>query len=1450
MLGLASCQTEPEGLDVNVGGAVDTTITVSIPETETRAGGTNSALSVFENGILDAEDVTMRYIFQVFYKGEASKATPQVAYSDGKSVNFDVRLVPGRDYTFVVWADVVNNANPVNGDRINDDWHYNTSDLTNITINPTTWVAMDESRDAFTVSKVVRDYNGAKTIELKLKRPFAKLRVKTTDMKALNDLVITPKTATVAYAGELYSAFNAYASEVTGDKMEKEHTNFAIASYGDNKANESMILFTDYLFAKSEAEVVNFTLNVFDQNGESIKINNFNTAIPAQRNYLTTISGNVLTDGNNVKVDVQDAFENAGNLEDEPYYVEIWDGKTIKVPAQNEAGNYVIERGSELAWLAAAVSGTLETRAVAADSFAGKTFVLNADIDLGGNEWKPIGMGGKHFEGIFDGQGHTIKGLQVTERYYKSADKVYEQAALFCSLAGNAQIKNLVIDEAYVKYPADSKDYYASAIAGTIYGSNTFENITVKNSTITGNNKVGAIFAHDGSATQITINNCHVDSCYIASEDTADGGNVGGLIGLFQTGSNKVSSINNSSVKNSTIVGINSTNSGKRANSQFIGGISTKANTNLVLKNCVVEDNEFSQTFKGTDVTYVGAFDANFIGGDRNEQRLGVVVINGTRYEGDNEPKNVTAEDGKWYATISEAIAAGNEEITLGDGTFEMPGNLKGGAVIEGNGEGTVLDMDAIFSSYNNVTFRNLTINAGTAGWKGLQHSSNIVYDNCTINGQYFLYTKSLFKDCTFNIEGDAYNIWTWSANEIAFDGCTFNCDGKAVLIYHESDGSIVDFTNCTFNSNDKKFDGKAAIEIDGTLSKDDAKHIVRINNYEVNGFDAGNVSGNNLYNVKKGNKADVFVDNVQVWAAGYTQVANYPNIFSKDGNYYVFSVAGLQDLNNYFKANSIANILWNREYNIAADIDATGFAWDGVRVVVGNNGNNGIVLNGNNHTISNLTINNGALLSGTPCGSNEGVNPGLVKDITMKNVVVNGTTHDASVFWGECYTNVNFENVTVDGAKINGGSNVGALVSRTVIDTPNKSIKVNFKDCVVKKSTLEANSTVADPTGASGFIGRAYGNTQLSFENCSVDNNTINNAEGLVGGAVYGYGVWANGGWAGLGACDTFTDWSGIVFAATIKGERCTLAEAVAKAEAGDTITLVEDVTLTEELGLPAGIIFNGNGKQINGTIYACGDLTFAGHTKVTAFSASYYDRVITIGEGACLEVTGGDRVSLAYGNTFNITGSVDNAKTADKANIQPSLIIPGGISITGDNDATMNVTNAYISLGNTSSKNSSANGKFTLNFTNSIIECTNQFTLSEPTGGKNPEFEMNIKNSVFTTAAKLCVAAANSKITVDNSVVTLGTYLRNSGVIELMNDSVMTGKTIQFGENGGNNGTINVDASTLTITAGNTASAFDGKGIGEINATNDATVSVDYYKGMTINVDATSTFTGVEVQ
>ena len=1246
VLGLASCQTEPEGLDVNVGGAVDTTITVSIPETETRAGGTNSALSVFENGILSAENVTMRYIMQVYYKNTESQAEPKVKYSDEKSVNFDVRLVPDRDYTFVVWADVV---------KKNDagewaDWHYDTFnnetnriDLANITVIDNEWVAMDESRDAFTVSEVVADYNGAKTIELKLKRPFAKLRVITTDMEALNDLQIAPVYATVEYKTAYRAAFNAFTSVAVAanDSDKKTHNVFQIADYAD-QTGANKVLFTDYFFAEN-GDAVSFVLNVYEDAAHQnlIKSNNFSTDIAVNRNYLTTIQGNILTDGNKIEVEVEDAFNNAGNLEEEPYYVEIWDGESIEEPTlvsdtTTGVAYYSVENGAELAWLAAAVSGTLpaETRAtIPATSFANKTFKLEHDIDLGGNEWTPIGMGGKHFEGTFDGQGHTIKGLMVSKRHGAA------QAALFCSLAGNATIKNVVIDEAYVKYPANCDDFYASAIAGTIYGTVTFENITVKNSTITGNNKVGAIFAHDGSSNKITVNNCHVDNCYIASEDLKDGGNVGGLIGLFQTGSTDACRISNSSVKNSIIIGINSSDSGKRANSEFIGGILSKDNTNLVLENCVVANNNFSETIDGTSpVTYSGEFDDKFIGGEREGVRKGVVVINGTRYEGNNEPKKVSAGDGKWYATISEAIAAGNNEISLGDGEFNTPAGLSNGQAdntltIVGNG----MDKTTVNGATNtnnqhpgnyaqdlDLVLENLTFVTTNNGYNGgFGHAKSVTFRNCKIVGQFYAHSGAphYFYDCT--IDPLTGYLYTYSS-DCVFERCTFSAsEGKALQIYADANTGehTVTITDCEFVAakQAQTWDGKPVTGID--INSNGAKFTVAINGCTATGFPAGLNSKSTLWNVKDGGKAHatVTVDGIQVWAAGYDKLANYPNIFTKDGNYYVFSVAGLQDLNNYFKANSMANSLWDHEYNIAADIDATGFTWDGVYVVVGNNGNNGIVLNGNNHTINNLTINN-CLLCGNPCGSNEGVNPGLVKDITMKNVVVNGTSHDASVFWGNCYTNVNFENVTVDGAKINGGSNVGALVSRTTIDGPNTSINVNFKNCVVKNSTLEANNTEADPTGASGFIGRAYGNTKLTFENCSVENNTINNAEGLIGGAVYGYGVWANGGWAGLGACNSFTKFDGVTFTETSN------IDETRNVTVGMNVTFTDDVEGDAVKGGYSVAGINHNGGVLDGNMneltvnkanddYGCAIYTNGGTIKNFAKIGGSFRGIFTAG-------------------------------------------------------------------------------------------------------------------------------------------------------------------------------------------------------------------------------------------
>ena len=297
LFGLAACQTDPQDLDVNVGGEEQTvTINVAIPEAETRA----SSDGAFLNGVLDG-DATMRYILQVYYNGTPSQER-LVKYSDGKSVAFDVRLVPERNYQFVVWADVVDGEADV-------DKHYNTEDLKNVELNRT-WVAMDESRDAFTATEFIENFNGAMSIDMTLTRPFAKLRVITTDMVELGNLGIAPRKATVEYTTQHYNAFNAFEGKAIGDSKNRniKHEGFVIAPYGETGDNKT--LFTDYFFA--EDDVVKFEFKVYDQNDDLIKSNTFNTDIYVKRNHLTTIKGNILTDGNNFDVEIEDEFVTPG----------------------------------------------------------------------------------------------------------------------------------------------------------------------------------------------------------------------------------------------------------------------------------------------------------------------------------------------------------------------------------------------------------------------------------------------------------------------------------------------------------------------------------------------------------------------------------------------------------------------------------------------------------------------------------------------------------------------------------------------------------------------------------------------------------------------------------------------------------------------------------------------------------------------------------------------------------------------------------------------------------------------------------------------------------------------------------------------------------------------------------------------------------------------------------
>lgn len=174
-----------------------------------------------------------------------------------------------------------------------------------------------------------------------------------------------------------------------------------------------------------------------------------------------------------------------------------WDGTTMTEPAMNGQGVYQIGTGEELAWFANQVNTV--------SGMSGICGELTGDINLGNKSWTPIG-GETVYQGSFDGNEHTIRGLNVME-----ADTY---AGLFGSIYGddNQSIVNLTV-KGTIKC-AENADF-AGGIVGYIYGKNESQRNAIENchsevnitiSKVTQNN--AAVGGIAGYARQTWFRNC------------------------------------------------------------------------------------------------------------------------------------------------------------------------------------------------------------------------------------------------------------------------------------------------------------------------------------------------------------------------------------------------------------------------------------------------------------------------------------------------------------------------------------------------------------------------------------------------------------------------------------------------------------------------------------------------------------------------------------------------------------------------------------------------------------------------------------------------------------------------------------------------------------------------------------------------------------------------------
>lgn len=106
----------------------------------------------------------------------------------------------------------------------------------------------------------------------------------------------------------------------------------------------------------------------------------------------------------------------------------------------DESGNITITSADGLFWFA--------EQANAGNNFAGKTVKLANDIDLNDKLWTPIGIyndSKTHFKGTFDGQGHTVSGVNVVESRKNGVGffgKVYTGTIKNLTVAGNITTDN------------------------------------------------------------------------------------------------------------------------------------------------------------------------------------------------------------------------------------------------------------------------------------------------------------------------------------------------------------------------------------------------------------------------------------------------------------------------------------------------------------------------------------------------------------------------------------------------------------------------------------------------------------------------------------------------------------------------------------------------------------------------------------------------------------------------------------------------------------------------------------------------------------------------------------------------------------------------------------------------------------------------------------------------
>lgn len=340
VIGLSSCSDDLAQNEPMRSGEVDITLSTTLPQ-GLQSYGTASE----DGGLTNLENSetthSVRYVLEIYAKGTNTPLQRIIQYKkievngDYKSASFDTRLLAAQ-YNFVFYADIVRSTSStiagLTGECYYNSYFYSDSESLLRPMNDYSIVegnlqticatASDnanlrpdspEMYDVYTCSKEIDLRSDSPVQSIILTRPFAKLRLITTDIE---DLGITPKWEATRVDINDYNpeAFNAltgktFTNNVTGYWIGMKAT--AAEIYENDKDGEKT-LYVFYLPVDERKATQDLTLKITvkDQTGKDIVTNVPISVdnVPLSVNKLTTIRGNLLTKHSITSVTIDEAF--------------------------------------------------------------------------------------------------------------------------------------------------------------------------------------------------------------------------------------------------------------------------------------------------------------------------------------------------------------------------------------------------------------------------------------------------------------------------------------------------------------------------------------------------------------------------------------------------------------------------------------------------------------------------------------------------------------------------------------------------------------------------------------------------------------------------------------------------------------------------------------------------------------------------------------------------------------------------------------------------------------------------------------------------------------------------------------------------------------------------------------------------------------------------------------